>query len=737
MNIAIPLKDLFSHPDADCLEMLLRYPPLEREEENDAPHRLWLLVAEGSPTLSITGSDYAPVEVCETGGARWIDYGTSERLIAHHPPLEVRGCSAVHAHGAHLVVTDKTDLSLAGKTLEEAEVLLYGLRRADAGTSGISPARTPVGQPATFTVDYAAGAKGLAAGSLLRFTLPRMFSRPQTDDPAASGYLQVLRSDAQLALVSIDLSYMSHEKVDIVYRLQSDLAAFGVVRLQYHTDVAFLFTSRWEGERMPDWYSLVAPLTVSVSTGSVRTWIWLADGAGHSVAFTPGPAERLHLFLPGRRRADEPLHLRGTITDRYRNPPAFDQPLDFAYDLQLEDTAGNVMDLALDGSSLEAPHRFAIPLPDLEPGVYRACARKRETGEVIARSNPLEVLPAKDQETPRIYWGELHTHSEMSDGYGDFAELYRHARDQGAMDFVSAADHLMSFCETEWLHMQDIANRFDDPERFCALIGYEWQARCVYTSRRRLRSYREPTQSELAGLMTFYRGDPEVVLGPHAPLGHRLDWQHHDPGVQRFVEMSATWGVNDFRDNPRAPDWIGPDEGLTINDILRTGARLGFTGGGDIHCGRAGFSNEDPDRQGTMPHDQYYLHLYKDGMTGAVLNRLDRNALIQGIRNRQTYATTGARILLDFSVGQLAMGQEGRPGEHRCRAIVHAAAPLARLRIIRDGEVAYEQDETGLDAALDWLDPAPGDQPHYYYVDVRQQDSEMAWSSPVYTDAPA
>jgi hypothetical protein len=100
-----------------------------------------------------------------------------------------------------------------------------------------------------------------------------------------------------------------------------------------------------------------------------------------------------------------------------------------------------------------------------------------------------------------------------------------------------------------------------------------------------------------------FHGDKEVVGGPHAPLAHGLIWEHHDPEVERFIEIYSMWGAGDSRDNRLVPDFARKNpRGLPVNELLARGEKLGFTGGGDCHEGRVGFTQEDPDGQGTPPN---------------------------------------------------------------------------------------------------------------------------------------
>ena len=168
---------------------------------------------------------------------------------------------------------------------------------------------------------------------------------------------------------------------------------------------------------------------------------------------------------------------------------------------------------------------------------------------------------------------------------------------------------------------------------------------------------------------------------------------------------------------------------MTVNEILATGARLGFTGGGDCHEGHIGLTTEIPDGQGQVPHGLSQNHLHRSGLTGALLPELTRSALINALRSRMTYATTGARILLDFAVDR-----SGQGNRVTCRAVVHAVNTLHCVEIIKNGSTLFRKDIEAVDVEFEWTDSTDPDMVAYYYLRAEQKDGHMAWSSPVWID---
>lgn len=736
-NRIFPLRELTYYPDSQWLDVTIYLPWSE-----DTRRRVWLMAPESSPTISIDDTTLSPQHIANES-PRWADYGTAELPILTEPnwamgefyQLRIRGMKIAECAASYLVITTQLDLSLEGYSLEEAERKLWTLSRRDAGTTMLQPSSVAVGSGTDFVARYTTGPKGLPAGALIRFTVPALFTTPQTENPDASGFVSISAGDGQVSIVAIDRSIESHEQFDITCRLRSNLGPLASFNLHYTTDRMYIFPGKFNQNDRRYWYSRLPPLAAAVAISEGSSFVSLDEANGHAFETVPGPSEQLHLFLPGRRFATEALSLRGIFTDRYRNvPPA--GPVDADVELWLVAEEDRIP-LRTPAGHFTARHRFTLALPALAPGVYRAIACRPNTLDEVARSNPLEVVSEGDRQD-HIYWGEIHGHTEMSDGSGDFWELYRHAHDEGCLDFAAAIDHAEYISDNQWLWMQDVSNAWNQPGRFVTLIGYEWEGqqrdRCVYTSRSRLELLRGcyPGTNSLEVVWGHFHGDQKVVGGPHATMVHQTVWEHHDPSIERFAEIYSMWGASDFRAGPLVPAWIEAGRGLTINDLLQSGAKLGFTGGGDCHEGHCGFASEDREGQGITPHTFASILLFRCGMTAAILPNLGRDSLIQAIRNRRTYATTGARILLEFTAAGFPMGSVGAAKKVECRATVHAVEPIRRLEIIKDGCVAWSKEFNDLDVATNWHDPQPPKEEHYYYLHVVQVDGHMAWSSPIW-----
>lgn len=744
----IALKGLFSYPGRDTLEMVLSLPTELRDilwpptmerllalATFKVPLRFWMYTSARAPILYLDEDIFVPKRVI-SGVHRWIDMGTVRGLRGGFRQLRIKNISPREATTSFLIITDEVNVEFtADMDIEKAERLLFGVSRSDVGSTMIIPSKVTVGKPVTFTLFYFASPAGLPPGSRIRFTVPLAFDKPQVRSPTSPGFTECKSLDVgyEVVIEEISPSHDSHEATDIFCLLPKGLPPCGRITLRYSTSKTYIFPCQFSETERKYWYSKVPPLSAAIAVDERRLFVPVVNG--HSIEFVPGPPERLHLFLPGRRHEGSRVALKGIWTDKYRNYPPAKGPIP---DVELV-LIGPRGELKLDkpAQRFREPYRFDLLIPHLGVGVYRVVAKEATSGKVLAISNPVQIL-SSDSSLPNIYWGEIHAHTKQSDGCGSFSDLYRKAKDVAGLDFAAAADHACYFTDNEWELMQDITNYWNAPGSFVTLIGYEWAGleghRCIYTSRDRLRLFRGmyPPTSSVKVLQKAFEKDEEIAIGLHATLakGHELIWDHRQ-SIENFIEIYSMWGSNESHDAPYLPKELSP-HGVTANEFLLEGARAGFTGGGDCHHGLVGFSSEDPWGQGVTTHTLYANLVYRCGLTAAFLNVLTRKELIRALRTGRTYATTGARILLEVNLCGAGMGKIICTSKAVIEIEIHACSPVKEVCIVKDGSTVFKSAPNRLDVQLSWTDPEPVRKRHFYYVRVIQSDGHIAWSSPIF-----
>jgi len=720
-----PLAESFGYAGSGSYDMIIWLPRGRGGKSSGLRLRLWMKTDARQPEIEFSGRKrHRPVGKSPKDPS-WKDFGLVDRADEEFGNgfacMRVFGLTASNARTSYVVFTPQTEVYLSG-SIRDAERALCGIGRDEVGRTFITPSRVPVKTPTEFTLCYEAGPQGLPAGSLLRLAFAKAFSMPQNNNREATGWIEVCDAKSPVEFMAVQRSIESHERNDVFFRLPKGLVAKERIYFRYNTDFTYLFSHTWSEVDRRYWWSELPPMALAVAVDDRHAFVPPLPGNSHALEVVAGMPERLHLFLPGRVKQEKRHRLNGIFTDRYRNVPS-PGPVDG--DIQLRLYGKTTCELGGAEGYFDRWYRFSLPLPSLSPGVYRAQAYDPKTGAVRAESNPMEIL-ASDDKRPAIYWGQIHCHSEQSDGTGRFEDIYHNSRDEGCLDFAAGSDHAEYFSDNEWLWMQDISNRFNEEGRFVTLNGYEragdqghWN---FYTSADRLELFRgmnmDPNKNTLQSACEGLSDRTDVVAGPHVHHG-RFSFEYKS-NVQCFHELYSMWGNY---------------EKLTY-DILNKGAMIGVTGGGDNHEARGGFSCEDPEGQGITPHVFAPGLKWKTGLTAALMPRLGRKELIRALRGRQTYATTGPRILVDFSVSGVSMGGECKvKGDApTIMAVVHSVSKIARVEIIRNGQTVQSIRGDGPDMTVKWLDSAVPPGRHRYLLKVIQTDQEMAWTSPIWVD---
>ncbi|KKL76913.1 hypothetical protein LCGC14_2040150, partial [marine sediment metagenome] len=119
-----------------------------------------------------------------------------------------------------------------------------------------------------------------------------------------------------------------------------------------------------------------------------------------------------------------------------------------------------------------------------------------------------------------------------------------------------------------------------------------------------------------------------------------------------------------------------------------------------------------------------------------ITGKLDRPSVFDALHDRRCYATTNARILLDFSVNGQPMGREifvakGEPIKLSLTA--NACAPIERIEVISGSKVVRTLPGSGSPDMAARLDlGAFAGTGRYYYLRLTQADGHRAWTSPVW-----
>ena len=561
---------------------------------------------------------------------------------------------------------------------------------SELGVAGAGIGEVSAGEDRPFALWLRVGSTGIPAGARVEFYTPgqRPLGTPiQTDDSGKPGYLR-LDGPPHATLAPFRLGFTVTD---------------GCLR---------------DGDEV----------RLTVGEGGGFTWTPLAGrkefkvivdiGHGEPVQRLPEPVvirvlprevERLEVLLPATGRTGDPLTATVTARDRFDNRVPCTGPV--------EVTAGGG---SFTGCLADGSGRVALGETGAEPA--RAEAR---WGALRGASNwcqPADGL--------QLYFGDLHAHDITcpAEGYSD--AVYRWARDDKRLDFLSVPVQAHAYLDNEkWLLAKYHAEAFLDEGRFVTFLATEWQHshygdKVIHFLGNDAPPLPvdDPRYAHPARLYEALRGTDAFIISHHPGYALDLhvpgtDWDAVETDVDRLVELWSMHGSSEGYDPADRP-LVPPRREEGVMEALRQGLRLGFVAGSDTHSARPGGSAKEP-------------RPYWGGLCAVWAERLTRRALFDAFRARRTYALTGARIILRFTVNGAPMGAEILPAPaYALNAEVLAPAPVAKVQFLRDGEVLHEASPGAEACRIAFTDTAVG--PRCYHCRVTQRDGHLAVSSPVW-----
>ena len=311
------------------------------------------------------------------------------------------------------------------------------------------------------------------------------------------------------------------------------------------------------------------------------------------------------------------------------------------------------------------------------------------------------------------YFGDLHNHNQVGYAQGTLERSFEVARNH--LDFYAFTPHSywpdvgqydgkieykwrngFAVAKARWPDVVRLAREFDDPGNFTTILGYERHGTMeggYHILFPDLDGDYELIE-ELDELQAFAK-KRGCILVPHHPsnrLGHRgIASSSIDPAVSPVLEIHSEWGC---AEHDRAPHpYKRHTEGgrwtrHTLQHYLADGHRLGVIASTDDHLG--------------------YPGAYREGLAVVKAHELSREAIFDALRNRRTYAVTGDRIELDFSVNGAMMGRETPYAEKRTiHARVRGWDEIDRVEIVKNGRVIHRDFPVDRDpGASRWDGPA-------------------------------
>ncbi|MCZ7597603.1 MAG: DUF3604 domain-containing protein [Gammaproteobacteria bacterium] len=580
------------------------------------------------------------------------------------------------------------------------------------GTATITPqGRFEAGSYQSFTLTYTAGYFGIDdTGSIKvvhRFASD--MGRPQFDDPKAPNYVTVEASNGAVLHIEYDMKrnirpwdktlYIKvvrgflREGDRIVVRFGDPRQGSRGMRLQTFCEETFEFR---------------------VLVDAIATYDYVELPVQPEIAIVPGKPFLWKAIVPTSRATGEPFRLCLKGEDRWGNPSDL---CDRTFALK----ANTPVD-GLPAAVTFEPGRFSLIVDDLavqEPGDVLIDLVDGD-GRVVARSNPLRIEPSLEL---RPYWADLHGQSEETIGTNSARDFHLFARDKAFLDAVAHQGNDFQITSEFWRHLNDLTREFNEDGRFVVFPGYEWSGNTGLGGDRNVLYRHEDRQihrsshalvHDLSDIDTDAHSaqalfdaikDEDCVVFAHIG-GRYADIRiAHDIRLERSVEVHSAWGTF---------EWL-------LEDAFEHGYRVGIVSNSDGHKGRPGASHPGATKFGAY-----------GGLTCMLAPALTRDGLLDALRRRHHYGTTGCRMVMDTrvafdkpaesfdddpllgpttsrTVGEAMMGDICRTADREVtfRIDIHASSPIERLEI-RNGPESLEmwrpfsRDELGRRIRVIW-----------------------------------
>ena len=344
--------------------------------------------------------------------------------------------------------------------------------------------------------------------------------------------------------------------------------------------------------------------------------------------------------------------------------------------------------------------------------------------------------------------GEMHGHTNLSDGRPDIDTYFRNIRDLARLDFAVLTDHDHGGvgkpalweggdASSKWDLIRAKAAEYCEPGKFSTLLGYERDSYPFYNNlvlyfrdadAEMVRGVRdgELTEDELVALLAR----EDVIICPHDTYSFTsnadfiaLPTELHTP----FIEVISRGDAAEYMGNPAGATYACCEGGYW-QDALRKGSKMGVIGGSDDHRGMNGRVDD------SLLYPQKY-----PGVTGVWARENTPAAIFEALMAKRTYAfmmgestvEMGGRMEIDFRINGHFMGEVITRPESRDLHIfyrVKADVAIRRVTLVKNC-----RNYVALSAASELiLDYKQENETDYFYLRVELADGRFGWTSPIW-----
>ena len=335
------------------------------------------------------------------------------------------------------------------------------------------------------------------------------------------------------------------------------------------------------------------------------------------------------------------------------------------------------------------------------------------------------------EEDINTYFGQIHSHTSISDGIGEVDEAYDYARNKAKVDFLAITDHSNSFdneslanindgsASEEWRSAQATSNEKNDDGKFVAMYGYEMSWSASTGGYGHMNTYNTPGfESRTNPSMTlkkYYdtlKTQPQSISmfnHPGETFGDFEGFGHYDEEVDEVVTLIEVGNSDgDINSNNYFRSY---DKYI---EALDKGWHIAPTNGQDNHKGKWGDANTT--------------------RTVVQTSELTRENVYQAMRDRNVYATEDENLEIIYKINGNTMGSILDEVENLDFDITindpDASDKISKVEIIANGgKTVKEFKSVKNNDRLQFTLPSDYS---YYIVQVTQADGQKTITAPIW-----
>lgn len=345
----------------------------------------------------------------------------------------------------------------------------------------------------------------------------------------------------------------------------------------------------------------------------------------------------------------------------------------------------------------------------------------------------------------KYYFGQLHAHTNYSDGAGTPDQALTYAQNVEQIDFLALTDHSNYFDSStnlgtfdnansgtastvdptmsKWAYYKSIFEKYTTSD-FLALYGFEmtWSGQYGHINTFGSDGFVSRNNPALSakngdGLKAYYEllkgqtGTISQFNHPGATFGTFQDFGYYDVAIDNKINLIEVGnGEGPVRGSGYFPSY------QYYTQALDKGWHLAPTNGQDNHKGKWGDANTS--------------------RTVIIADSLTKEALFEAVDNLQVYATEDNNFELYYTANNMPMGTIFTTDPDKLDILVElndpdAADVIGKVSVIVDGGIVAHTETINTNSGK--MAVTLSNDYSYYYIKVEQGDGDIIVSAPVWT----